>query len=135
MSFYIKLDCDWYNDPKILEFQEMYGKAALVDVIKLYCALGEFYGQINLNEPKQRLHLQNVIGKKGKALETFLERCASAEIIKPDAYKVLGWVANDRAIRDGEVRKNRRQNAIDASAAAAEARRKNKDPSDGDLSP
>lgn len=124
MGYYIKLDLDWYDDPKILEFQDRYGKASLVDVIKLYCALGEFYGQIDLKERAQALHLQKVLGKKGKALDAFLEKCASVNLIKADAYKAFRRVASDRSIRDGEIRRTRRQNAIDASAAAAEARKK-----------
>ena len=60
---YIKLDTDWYDDPKVLDFQDRYGKAALVDLIKLFCVLGEFYGTIDLKDNAQKLRLQQVLGK------------------------------------------------------------------------
>ena len=32
---YIKLDMDWREDPKVMLFEERYGKAALVDRVAL----------------------------------------------------------------------------------------------------
>ena len=119
---YIKLDCDWYDDPKILDFQDRYGKAALVDLVKLFCALGEFYGTIDLKDNGQKIRLQQVLGKKGKALTAFLEKVASCDIINAEAYKALQRVGSDRSIRDGTARRNRREYALQASQAAADKR-------------
>ena len=119
---YIKLDCDWYDDPKILDFQDRYGKAALVDLVKLFCVLGEFYGTIDLKDNGQKIRLQQVLGKKGKALTAFLEKVASCDIINAEAYKALQRVGSDRSIRDGTARRNRREDALQASQAAADKR-------------
>ena len=123
---YIKLDTDWYDDPKVLDFQDRYGKAALVDLVKLFCVLGEFYGLIDLKDNGQKIRLQQVLGKKGKALTTFLDKVASCEIIKSEAYKVLRVIGSDRSIRDGTARRNRREYALAASQAAADKRSESK---------
>ncbi len=125
-SYYIKLDLDWYDDPKILEFVDLYGKAALVDVIKLFCVMSEFFGEVDLNERAQLLRIQKVLGKKGKALRTFLDRCAGVDIIRADMLEGFSKVCSNRSLRDGQVRLSRRQNALDASAAAKEARERDK---------
>ena len=119
---YIKLDTDWYDDPKILDFQDRYGKAALVDVVKLFCVLGEFYGSIDLKDNGQKIRLQQVLGKKGKALSSFLEKAASCGIISAEALEGIQRVGSDRSVRDGTARRNRRDYAIAASQAAAEKR-------------
>lgn len=123
---YIKLDTDWYDDPKVLDFQDRYGKAALVDLIKLFCVLGEFYGSIDLKDNGQKIRLQQVIGKKGKALTSFLDKAASCGIINAEAYKALQRVGSDRSIRDGTARRNRREYALAASQAAADKRKDGK---------
>ena len=123
---YIKLDTDWYDDPKVLDFQDKYGKAALVDLVKLFCVLGEFYGLIDLKDNGQKIRLQQVLGKKGKALTAFLDKVASCEIIKSEAYKGLRLIGSDRSIRDGTARKNRREYALAASQAAADKRSEGK---------
>ena len=123
---YIKLDTDWYDDPKILDFQDQFGKSALVDVVKLFCVLGEFYGQIDLKENAQKLRLQQVLGKKGKALATFLDRAASCAIISADALHGLQRVGSERSIKDGETRMKRKEYALAASQAAAEKRTEGK---------
>lgn len=125
-SYYIKLDVDWYEDPKILEFADLYGKAALVDVIKLFCVISEFFGEVDLNERAQLLRVQKVMGKKGKALDTFLARCAGVDLIRADMLESFSKVCSNRSLRDGRVRWARRQNALDASAAAKDAREQKK---------
>ena len=121
-SYYIKLDVDWYEDPKILEFADLYGTAALVDVIKLFCVMSEFFGEIDLNERAHLLRVQKALGKKGKSLESFLQRCADVDLIRADMLEGFSKVCSNRSLRDGRVRWNRKQNALDASAAAKEAR-------------
>lgn len=119
---YIKLDVDWYDDPKIDLFQHRHGKAALVDVVKLFCVLGEFYGTVDLKDDEQRLRLQKVVGKKGKALIAFLDKVAACGIINEEAYRGLQRIGSNRSIRDGTSRKSRREYALAASQAAADRR-------------
>lgn len=118
MASYIKLDFDWYDDPKILVYEDTFGKESLVDVVKLFCALGEFHGIIDLNEPAQRLHIQKVLGLKGEALDAFLDQCALCEIIRADWYQTMRKIGSDRSLRDGDARKKRRNYAKEASDAA-----------------
>lgn len=119
---YIKLDLDWHEDPKVLEFQMRYGKAALVDLIDLDCALGEFYGSIDLGDTAQRMKLERYVGKRGKALAKFLDKVASCGLIDAEAYKELRRIGSERSVRDGECRRNRREYALAASDAAKRKR-------------
>lgn len=128
MSFYIKLDMDWQTDPKILDAKSRYGKAFLFDVVNLFCALGEFSGVIFLSEPAQRLHLENKVGKRGKSLETFINRCIECKIIRGDWYKAFNKIGSDRSLKDGDKRAKVKENALHASAAAANKREQKKTP-------
>lgn len=123
---YIKLDCDWYDDPKVLDFQDQFGKAALVDLVKLFCVLGEFYGSIDLKDNGQKIRLQQVLGKKGKALTAFLGKVASCGIINAEALEGLQRIGSDRSLKDGEARRKRKEYAWAASEAAAEKRKESK---------
>lgn len=123
---YIKLDTDWYDDPKVLDFQDRYGKAALVDLVKLFCVLGEFYGSISLKDNGEKIRLQQVLGKKGKALIAFLDKVAACNLINAEAYRELQRIGSDRSIRDGTARRNRREYALAASQAAADKRAEGK---------
>ena len=120
---YMKLDFDWYEDPKVLDFQDRHGKAALVDLIKLFCVMGEFYGQIDLKDNAQKLRLQKVLNKRGKALVAFIDKVANCDLVDAEAWKGLQRIGSDRSIRDGTARRNRRQYALDASKAAQEKRK------------
>lgn len=119
---YIKLDQDWRSDPKIMDYESRHGKASLVDVIQLYCVLGEMFGSIDLNDNGQRLRLQSVIGKKGKALDRFLDDVAECGIISAESLKIYRRIMSERSMRDGAVRKRRRESALAASEKAAESR-------------
>lgn len=119
---YMKLDLDWHDDPKVLDFQDRYGKAAVVDLIKLFCVEAEFFGSVDLKDNGQKIKLQQVLGKKGKSLTTFLDKVASCGLIDPDAYSALGRVGSARSMKDGKARANRRGYALAASEAAKKKR-------------
>ena len=123
---YIKLDCDWYDDPKVLDFEDRFGKSALVDLVKLFCVLGEHYGSIDLKDNGQKIRLQQVLGKKGKALATFLDKVAACGLINGEAYHGIQRIGSERSVRDGTARRNRREYALAASQAAAEKRNEGK---------
>lgn len=128
MSLWIKLDMDWQSDPKILDAKSRYGKAFLFDVVNLFCALGEFSGLISLQNSAEKLHLENKLGKRGKSLKTFLERCAECQIINGEWLKALGKVGSERSLKDGTARAKRRECAKDASDAAAASRASKRTP-------
>ena len=52
---YIKLDMDWREDPKVMLFEERYGKSALVDWVALMCLMGEFGGSFCLDDEATQL--------------------------------------------------------------------------------
>lgn len=119
---YIKLDFDWREDPKVMLFEERHGKASLVDLVQLFCVLGEFGGCIDMNDEASRLRVQKVLGKKGRAVEQFLDRVAGCGLISADGWSGFKRVGSERSVKDGTARTKRRDYALSASAAAAEKR-------------
>ena len=119
---YIKLDMDWREDPKVMLFEERYGKAALVDWVALMCLMGEFGGSFCLDDEATQLRVQKVLRKKAKATEQFLEKCADCGLIDEVGLYTFRRVGSARSIKDGEARAKRREYAIAASEAAREKR-------------
>lgn len=120
---YFKFDTDWMHDPKIIAFKKLHGKAALVDVVNLYCAWGASEnGEFSLKDPGNFAVLSSFLGKgKARTIE-FLDRCAEVGIIDADAYRAFGRVACRRSIEEAETRARRRIYAKDASDAAKRKR-------------
>lgn len=124
MAKYIKLDWDWADDPKVMEFRELNGKAALFDLVQFYIALSKVGGVFDFNDRQSVLVMQSTLGKRGKALMTFINKVAACGLIDKDAWEQLKRAGSDRSIKDAEAMEKRRDYAAEASKAAAEARRK-----------
>lgn len=121
-GYWIKLDWDWRDDPKVMAFEDEHGKAALVDLVQLWCVMGEFYGRLDMADRGQRLKAQRRMGMGGPELEAFLDQVAECGLISPEAW-ACGVASSERAVKDGEKRQRRKDSAIRASQAAAEKRR------------
>lgn len=119
---WIKLDWDWREDPKVMDFESRCGKAALVDVVGLFCLMGEFEGMVDLTDNGTRLRAERVIGKRGRALERLVDEAAASGIVDADAWRVHRVVTSERAARDWTARKSRKDAVAKATAAAAEKR-------------
>ena len=120
-NYFIKLDWGWRDDSKVMDYEDRHGKAALVDVIVLFCLMSEFGGCIELADRGARLRCERALGKRGKALDRFLEGVAECGIVKAE-WLAAGRVASDRSLRDGKRRQARREAAAAASEAAAAKR-------------
>ena len=122
-SYWMKLDWDWREDAKVMEFEDEYGKAALVDLIQLWCVMSEFYGELDMNDKGQRLKAQKRMGMSRPELEAFLDQVADCGLISPEAWRVLRKVASERSMKDGASRRTRKEAAIKAGIASGQARR------------
>jgi len=122
-SLWMKLDWDWREDPNMMEFEDEYGKAALVDVIQLFCVMSEFYGVLDMNDKGQRLKAQRKLGMNEDQLRDFITCVAECGLVSNEAWTALGKVSSERSIKDGEARRKRKESAERASEAAAEKRR------------
>lgn len=122
-SYWMKLDWDWREDAKVMEFEDEYGKAALVDLIQLWCVMSEFYGELDMNDKGQRLKAQKRMGMSRPELEAFLDRVADCGLISSEAWRVLRKVASDRSMKDGAARRTRKEASMKAAEASAEKRR------------
>ncbi len=118
---YIKLDLDWREDAKVILFEKRYKKAALVDLIQLFVLMSEFGGLIDMEDEATQLRVQKVLGKSAHDVEVFFDRCAACGIIDATLWSIK-HASSERGAKDAEARRNRREYAIAASAAAAEKR-------------
>ena len=120
---YIKFDTDTKNDPKVALLIERHGKSWAWDMTMLFCAMGDFYGSIELCEDTQVLHAQTLVGRKGKRFEEFLIELADIGLIDQAAFYEHSRVESKRSLKDGTARKKRMKWAVQASDKAAEKRR------------
>ena len=124
MAKYIKLDWDWLDDPKVVDFRDRYGKAALVDLVQFYVALSKVGGTFSATDRPSVLVVQQTVGKRGNALMQFVDKLASCGLVDQEAWTNLGIAGSARSIKDAEARAKLRDYAREASEAAAEARRR-----------
>lgn len=122
---WIKLDLDFEDDPKLLDYFDRWGERDYKYIIRLFLSLGEFDGRIEYQKNNgHRLKLRKRMGLPEKQLDAFIGRCIEVGIVDPDGWREFGVVANGRAIRDGQARQTRRECAGNASAKAAEKRKR-----------
>lgn len=116
---WIKLDHDWRDDPKVMAYERLHGKAALVDVIQAFCLMGEFYGRADLNDVACLAKAERVMGRRGKRLDALLDGMAEAGVIDREPWEALHVVTSERALKDGASRRKRKEKADAAAEAAA----------------
>jgi hypothetical protein len=116
---YIKLDWDWREDPKVMAFEYDNGKAALVDLIELFCLMNEFGGTLDMTDTATRLKTERKLRKYGQALEGFFNKVADAHLIDKDAWYAFQRAGSARSIKDAETRQKRREYAASARDAKA----------------
>ncbi len=121
-SYWIKLDHHWREDPKVMLYEAEHGKAALVDVIELFCLLSEFGGSIDLGDKGARLRCEKQLGLKGAKLDRFVDSVAECGIVSAEWWESRGVVGSERSLRDAEKRQRRREAAATATAAAKAAK-------------
>lgn len=121
-SYWIKLDHHWRDDPKVMVYEAEHGKAALVDVIELFCLMSEFGGVIDLGDKGARLRCEKQLGIKGAKLDRFVDSVAACGIVSAEWWDARGIVGSERSLRDAEKRQRRRDAQATATAAAKAAR-------------
>lgn len=123
---FIKLDWDWREDPKAMDFESRHGKAAMVDWVMLMISMQEIPpleaspGIIDYNDNGQRLKLERNMGKKGKALERFVGWCAECGLVSADEWERFRHIGSSRSVHDAEARARRKE----AARVGGEARRR-----------
>lgn len=122
MPNFIKLDYDWRSDPKVAEFEVLYGKRNLVDVVEIFILMSRYKGVIDLNNAGVRRVVEARVGRRGKQLDAFLDRCAECGIVDAGLWHGMGHVTSERAARDAQKAYRRAECALAASRAAAERR-------------
>lgn len=122
-SFWIKLDWNWREDAKVLAFEDEYGKAALVDLIQLWCVISEFYGELDMKDKGQRLKAQKQMGMSRTELETFLDQVAEYDLISLESWRIRKIVGSKRSLKDGNARRARSESATKAGLASGQSRR------------
>ena len=114
---WIRLDTDFYHDPKFLALQRDKGKNACFDCIRVWCLCHENYGVVDINDHKMRLWLEEELGIRGKRLASYLKTLADCELIDPEEF-AQGRVTSKRLKREGLKRKD----SEDKARYAAEKR-------------
>lgn len=109
-AIWIKLDSNWLQDIKIIDFRGRYGKAALVDVIQLFILMQQYPdGLVDMTQARNVANAELIIGKKGKALYKFLDRAAECGLIDAGLWESFRHVTSNRAATDAMRRTRQRE--------------------------
>lgn len=122
---YIKLDYDWRCDPKVMLFEEMHGKAALVDVVTTFIVMADCGGRICLADKGQMLRYKRELrARREEDVEQLVAKMAECGLVSKEAWEATRTVCSARSVRDAETVAKRRESAEAASAAASAKRRR-----------
>ena len=125
---WIKLDLDFEDDPKVMDYFDRHGERDYKSIIRLFLALGEFDGRIEYRDNNgHRLKFRKRMHMTDKQAEAFIGRCMEVGLVDPDGWREFGVIANGRAIKDGDARRSRRESAVNAGAISGERRRARRD--------
>ena len=102
-KLWMKLDVDWRDDPKVMDYEDRHGKAALVDLIGLFCCLAEFDGMIDLKEQRQPPGCAEEARQEGQVPRPVPGRRGRVRA------HIRGCLAVRAASRVGEVHEGRRE--------------------------
>lgn len=121
-AIWIKLDSNWLQDIKIIDFRGRYGKAALVDVIQLFILMQQYPdGLVDMTQARNVANAELIIGKKGKALYKFLDRAAGCGLIDGGLWESLRHVTSNRAATDAMRRTRQREGGRAGGRASPKA--------------
>ncbi len=129
-ALWIKLDTNWLQDLKIIDFRGKYGKAALVDVVQLFILMQQYPdGLVDMNQDKNVANAELIIGKRGAKLDEFLDRAAECDLIDETLWKSFRHVTSNRAADDAMARTRQRDGGRKGGKASGESRRNAKEAS------
>lgn len=107
---WMRLDVDFWHDPKIVSLRRNKSDATAFKVIQLYCLATSRNGQINLSDPIERTWVESELSLTGKKLDNLLRTLAEYRIIDADDLGE-GVITCDRlrkeAIKTDEIRERR----------------------------
>ena len=127
-AVWIKLDSNWLQDLKIIDFRSKYGKAALVDVVQLFILMQQYPdGLVDMTQDKNVANAELIIGKKGAKLLQFLDRVAECDIIDARLWRSMRHVTSNRAAKDAMRRTRQRDGGRAGGRASGESRRNAKE--------
>lgn len=123
-AVWIKLDSNWLQDIKIIDFRTRYGKAALVDVVQLFILMQQYPdGLVDMTLERNVANAEMIIGKKGARLFEFLDRAAECDIIDAAMWSSMRHVTSNRAAKDAMRRTRQRDGGRAGGRASGETRR------------
>lgn len=122
---YIKLDYDWREDPKVMLFEDRYGKASLVDLVTMFILMADAGGSVDLADPGQVLKAKRALGKKSEGEVAKVAECmVDCGLASKEGWEAARRVCSARSMRDADTAAKRRESAVAASEAAAAKRRR-----------
>ena len=107
---WMRLDTDFWHDPKFTALLSVKSKSAAFDVIRLYCMATLRSGQIDVNDPIERAWVESELSLRGKKLDSLLNTLAEYRIISADDLKegvITCTRLRDEALRIEEIRERR----------------------------
>ncbi|MCL2826114.1 MAG: DUF4373 domain-containing protein [Eggerthellaceae bacterium] len=125
---WLRLDTDFYHDPKVERLEAVTNGQGVFRWIKLCCIAHEGYGQIDTNDAAMLAHAERHTGLKGRRFSEFVDACAACGLFDPEQWG-KGVITSNRMLLEGSRRLSSEQQKAEAGRRSAEARKRKKEDS------
>lgn len=110
-KLYMKLDLDWMDDDKFIEFEALNGHRYTGDAIKVFTVCRLCGGAIRTDNVAHMVKLRRKTDLGDDALSDLLHRMAQVGLIDQTAYTELGIIGSRRTMQEGEEAEKRKESA------------------------
>lgn len=125
---YLRLDIDWFDDPKFIDFETKNGHKLTGDALKVFTVCRtldreEMTGIVDMNNSADAALLARKCNLTDKALRKLLDAMAQCSLIDKCGYE-LGLVGSERTIFEAEESARRKAQSSEAIRKRWEAEKR-----------
>lgn len=116
-GLWMRLDLNFYNDPKVRALSKRHGENYVARWIKLLCLAYKEHGRLDLRDDMIRDWVEDEMGLKGKRLDDTISACVSVGLFDEGVWNEYRTVASGRMSDEVENVYGRSERARSAAKA------------------
>lgn len=103
---WMKLDLDFYRDPKVRLMVGRYGEGAAWRWLVLAALAADQHGALDMADEMIRRWVEDESGMRGKRLDAVVEKCVECRLFDEEAWKNSSVLTSQRLKKEAEKRWN-----------------------------
>ena len=127
MAKWMKLDLDFYRDPKVRKLAKDKGESQAWRWLKLTCLAAEQYGCLDMTDPLISDWVKDEMGMSAQRLDKLVSDCLECRLFDREAWEASRRVTSARMVDEGSRMLNSEQQRSAAGRASGRARRAKKE--------